>query len=68
MLDVPLIDWSSQPANKFDKEHELEIEVSSAEIRKQGQLVLEGKPNGYEDLVKGFLDNVRLLARHCRNE
>lgn len=53
--------------NKFDKEHELEIEVSSADIRKHGQLVLEQKPNGYEDLVKGFVDNVRLLVRHCKD-
>ncbi len=57
---------ASQPANKTDKEHELEIEVSSAEIRNQGLLVLNNQPNAYEDLIKGFVDNVRLLARFCK--
>ena len=55
-----------QPINIKDKEHELEIEVSSQEVRKQGQLVLNAQPNGYEDLIKGFVDNVRLLARFCK--
>lgn len=57
---------TTQPANKMDKEHELEIEVSSEEVRKQGLLVMNNQPNGYEDLIKGFVDNVRLLARYCK--
>lgn len=51
----------------MDKEHELEIEVSSAEVRNQGLLAKAGEPNGYEDLIRGFVDNVRLLARHCKD-
>ena len=47
------------------KEHELEVEVSSQELRHQGLLAREGKPNMYQELVKGFVDNVRLLARSC---
>ena len=27
---------------------------------------MNGQPNGYEDLIKGFVDNVRLLARYCK--
>ncbi|KAL3485611.1 CYTH-like domain-containing protein [Aspergillus germanicus] len=54
----------SEPSAKGDFDHELEIEVSAAEIRRQGQLAMSGDPkNQYEDLVKGLLDNIRLLAR-----
>lgn len=53
-----------QPPTKSDFEHELEIEVSAAEIRRQGQLAMAGDPkNQYEDLIKGFVDNIRVLAR-----
>ena len=55
-----------QVASKVEKEHELEIEVSSAEVRKQGLLAKEGHPNDYEKLIRGFVDNVRLLARQCQ--
>ncbi|KAK2809236.1 hypothetical protein FQN50_004072 [Emmonsiellopsis sp. PD_5] len=47
-----------------DVEHELEIEISSAMVRRQGDLALAGDPkNQYEELVKGFVDNIRVLAR-----
>ena len=55
-----------QATSKADKVHELEIEVSSAEVRRQGLLVQKGEINQYEDLIKGFVDNVRVLARHCQ--
>jgi hypothetical protein len=45
-------------------EHELEVEISAAEIRRQGELALAGDPkNQYELLIQGFVDNVRVLAR-----
>lgn len=50
-----------------EKDHELEIEVSSAEIRRQGQLARDGQENRYEEVIRGFLDNVRVLARHCQS-
>ncbi|KAL8857951.1 MAG: hypothetical protein Q9178_005570 [Gyalolechia marmorata] len=53
-------------AYQGEKEHELEIEVSSAAIRQQTNLVLHHQPNRYEDLVQGFVDNVRTLARFCK--
>ncbi|KAI5287129.1 mRNA-capping enzyme subunit beta [Ascosphaera acerosa] len=43
--------------------HELEIEVSAAEIRRQGEKAVAGAPNQYEDLIKSFVDNVRILCR-----
>lgn len=33
------------------------------EIRKHGLLARDKKPNSYEQLVKGFVDNVRVLIR-----
>ncbi|CBF85389.1 hypothetical protein AN1697.2 [Aspergillus nidulans FGSC A4] len=54
----------SEPSAKGEFEHELEVEVSAAEIRRQGQLAIAGDPNNqYQDLVKGLVDNVRILAR-----
>ncbi|KAJ9201115.1 hypothetical protein DTO021D3_9005 [Paecilomyces variotii] len=55
---------TAEPPTKSDFEHELEIEISSAEVRRQGDLALAGDPkNQYEDLIKGFVDNIRVLAR-----
>ncbi|RAL05978.1 putative mRNA capping nucleoside-triphosphatase [Aspergillus ibericus CBS 121593] len=54
----------SDPPTKGEFEHELEVEISSAEIRRQGQMAMTGDPkNQYEELIKGFVDNVRVLAR-----
>ena len=50
------------------KEHELEVEVSSEEIRRQGLLARDGQGNRYEEVVKGLIDNVRVLARACGRE
>lgn len=49
--------------NRTEKEHELEVEISVFEIRKQLDLLQAGKPNRYEEIVRGFLDNVRILCR-----
>ena len=56
----------SQATSNIEKKHELEVEVSSAEVRKQGLLAKEGLPNDYERLIAGFVNNVRLLARQCQ--
>ncbi|KAE8394703.1 CYTH-like domain-containing protein [Aspergillus alliaceus] len=54
----------SEPSAKGEFEHELEVEISAAEIRRQGQLAMAGDPNHqYEELIKGFVDNIRVLAR-----
>ncbi|KAI4134389.1 MAG: hypothetical protein LQ347_001566 [Umbilicaria vellea] len=56
----------AEATSKADKVHELEIEVSSAEVRRQGLLAQKGEISQYEELIKGFVDNVRVLARHCQ--
>ncbi|KAI4250131.1 MAG: hypothetical protein L6R40_000303 [Gallowayella cf. fulva] len=50
-----------------EKEHELEIELSTAAVREQIHRVLNQQPNAYEDLIKGFIDNVRTVARYCKD-
>ncbi|KAI5857403.1 mRNA triphosphatase CET1 [Durotheca rogersii] len=47
------------------KEHELEIELEARSLIEHGRLLIEDKPNRYEDLVDGLVNNVRLLARRC---
>ena len=54
---------SAPSAVRSEKEHELEIEVSAQKIRSNGLLAKTGQTRPYEDLVKGFIDNVRTLAR-----
>ena len=47
------------------KEHELEVEIMKIEeLRRQGSLAQAGQENNYEQIVRGFVDNVRLLQRH----
>ncbi|CAI7663627.1 unnamed protein product [Penicillium glandicola] len=63
-VDLTQVAKSEQQPGKHEFDHELEVEVSAEEIRRQGQLAMSGDPkNQYEDLVKGFVDNIRLLAR-----
>lgn len=45
------------------KEHELEVEISTAELRKHGILLKDGQPNEFQKLVEGFVNNIRILAR-----
>ncbi|PIG81680.1 mRNA capping nucleoside-triphosphatase [Aspergillus arachidicola] len=62
-IDLTQVAKSESPS-KGEFEHELEVEISAAEIRRQGQLAIAGDPkNQYEELVKGFVDNIRILAR-----
>ena len=53
----------AEATSHADKEHELEIELNAEELKKQGMLLQSGAENRYADLVRGFVDNVRLLAR-----
>ncbi|MCJ1400541.1 mRNA-capping enzyme subunit beta [Xylographa trunciseda] len=54
---------SAEAVNSAEKEHELEIELASDELRKHGNLLQLGQINGYETLIKGFINNVRVLTR-----
>ena len=65
-VDLTQVTVPETGAEGDKKEHELEVEVSSAEIRKQGQMAMGGEGNRYEEVVKAFVDNVRVLARSCK--
>ncbi|KAJ5895146.1 hypothetical protein N7495_006837 [Penicillium taxi] len=61
-VDLTQVAKANSPKGEF--EHELELEVSADEIRRQGKLAMAGdSTNQYEELVKGFVDNIRVLAR-----
>ncbi|KAK6949687.1 hypothetical protein Daesc_009771 [Daldinia eschscholtzii] len=47
------------------KEHELEVELDARQLIDHGRMLMQRKPNRYEDLVDGLVNNVRLLARRC---
>jgi hypothetical protein len=53
----------SQPAEK-EKTHELEVELRDIEtLRIEAENAKVGKTSKYADMVRVFVDNVRLLAR-----
>ncbi len=52
-----------QGVNRIDKEHELEIEVSTPSIMDQGRKAAKNEANEYVCLVEGLIDNVRVLSR-----
>ncbi|KAI6713906.1 hypothetical protein JHW43_003560 [Diplocarpon mali] len=54
---------STGGASQISKEHELEIELSTAAVQEQGQKAVNGEPNEYLSLVEGFMDNMRVLSR-----
>ncbi|KAI9682092.1 MAG: mRNA-capping enzyme subunit beta [Caeruleum heppii] len=62
-IDLTQVTMQSEENQRPEKEHELEIELSADKLKEQGLLAKSGQPSQYEDLVKGFVDNVRLLAR-----
>ncbi|KAH7166312.1 putative mRNA capping nucleoside-triphosphatase [Dactylonectria macrodidyma] len=53
-------------AQRMDKEHELEIELAPGITIDQGRKAISNAPHRYQELVEGFIDNVRILARKAR--
>ncbi|EXA50978.1 mRNA-capping enzyme subunit beta [Fusarium oxysporum] len=47
-----------------EKEHELEIELDSKLLIDQGSKAASSRPHRYQELVEGFVDNIRLLTRN----
>ncbi|RSL80154.1 hypothetical protein CEP51_006794 [Fusarium floridanum] len=54
-------------AQRMEKEHELEIELNPTVLVDQGRRASGGQPHRYQELVEGFVDNVRVLARKARD-
>ncbi|KAK7416810.1 mRNA-capping enzyme subunit beta [Neonectria punicea] len=53
-------------AQRMDKQHELEIELDPMITLDQGRKAISGAPHRYQELVEGFIDNVRVLARKAQ--
>jgi hypothetical protein len=64
-IDLTQVKTDGTQGNQL--EHELEIEISPQQVREQGQLAIARKPNQYEDLIKGFVDNIRNLVRAVKS-
>lgn len=48
---------------RTEKEHELEIELSTEAIMDQGRKAASGQANEFLPLIEGFLNNVRVISR-----
>jgi mRNA capping enzyme, beta chain len=48
---------------KKPQQHELEVEISTELVRKELDNLKAQRPTRYEELVRGFIDNVRILCR-----
>ena len=60
---MSLVQSLCQPAEK-EKSHELEVELRDVELlRAEAENAKNGKASKYADMVRVFVDNVRVLAR-----
>jgi polynucleotide 5'-triphosphatase len=57
-----------QGTTRLEKEHELEIEVSTAAIREQGLKAQNQELHEYPTLVEGLLNNVCLLSKIAKEQ
>jgi hypothetical protein len=58
-IDLTQVSYDNSPA----KEHELEVEIATERVREELNKAKAGLPNFYERLVRGLVDNVRILCR-----
>ncbi|KAF5665147.1 mRNA-capping enzyme subunit beta [Fusarium heterosporum] len=52
---------------RLEKEHELEIELNPNLLIDQGRKAAGGGIHRYQELVEGFVDNIRVLTRKARD-
>ncbi|EMR09368.1 hypothetical protein PNEG_02317 [Pneumocystis murina B123] len=58
------IDLSQVISENGSKTHELEVELLDIdELKKHGNAASHGQPNNFENIVRIFVDNVRILVR-----
>ncbi|KAI9726291.1 MAG: mRNA-capping enzyme subunit beta [Chrysothrix sp. TS-e1954] len=58
------IDLTQVKTGEKDPSHELEVELATSEVMRQGKLLGTQQANEYEGVVKSLVNNVRVLARH----
>ncbi|KAI0126302.1 mRNA-capping enzyme subunit beta [Xylariales sp. AK1849] len=64
-FSIDLTQVTQSTGRGVEKEHELEVEIDTAILLDQGVRLQEGRENVYPDLVEGFVNNIRGLARRC---
>lgn len=52
----------------MEKEHELEIELNPRLLVEEGRKAASGGVHRYQELVEGFVDNIRVLTRKAREQ
>ncbi|KAF3056765.1 mRNA-capping enzyme subunit beta [Trichoderma lentiforme] len=65
-IDLTQVTHAVNGPGRMDKEHELEIELNHLALLDQGRRAMNGASHRYQELVEGFVDNVRLLARKAK--
>ena len=58
------IDLTQVTKSDGAREHELEVEIAPEQVRLQGELARSAQPHRYEELIRGFVDNIRVLVRN----
>ncbi|KAH7251594.1 CYTH-like domain-containing protein [Fusarium tricinctum] len=53
---------------RMEKEHELEIELNPRLLVDEGRKAASGGAHRYQELVEGFVDNIRVLTRKAREQ
>lgn len=62
------IDLTQVRSSTSAKIHELEVELSAERIIEQGMWTKQGRPDAcYEEMVKTFVNNIRILSRQATN-
>lgn len=59
-VDLTQVSHDDDP---YRKEHELEVEIATESIRAELVKLRNGEPSQYEEMIRGLVDNVRLLSR-----
>ncbi|KAH7179785.1 CYTH-like domain-containing protein [Fusarium flagelliforme] len=65
-IDLTQVTHAGQ-GGRAEKNHELEIELDPKLLIDQGRKAAGGAAHRYPELVEGFVDNIRVLARKARD-
>jgi len=64
-VDLTQVRVDKEPGNKL---HELELEMDTEVLKREGEKVRRGDANNYEGIVGIFMNYVRVINRSCRLE
>ncbi|KAI1840077.1 hypothetical protein JX266_013727 [Neoarthrinium moseri] len=67
-VDLTQVSQVNTRTGQTEKEHELEVEMDANMLIEQAMRAAEDKTNLYEELIEGFVNNIRGLARKVFTE